>query len=220
MVVRNPSNLAASFCLPKKDQPAPRKKGGAPPLPPVPSPRATPWDPRAARSFAFAHAACTRPGWGGGPGTRTAAVQQELHSERQPAPAAVHRKKTDSPVPQTRVRGPSHGPFCRTVLGSRSVPRSELCHALHTARTRPPETRTAPAPPRPLVRSARAAPARELTPKARTGRFRGTSVTPTTSSLLLFTRLCVSGDDDGGHHELLYPCPSTFHQLHRPVNVR
>ena len=27
VVVRNPSNLAASFCLPKKDQPAPRKKG-------------------------------------------------------------------------------------------------------------------------------------------------------------------------------------------------
>ena len=41
------------------------QKKGVPPLPPVPSPRATPWDPRAARSFAFAHAACTRPGWWG-----------------------------------------------------------------------------------------------------------------------------------------------------------
>ena len=82
--------------------------------------------------------------------------------------------KTHSPVPQTRVRGPSHGPFCRTALGRRSVPRSELRHALHTARARPPQTRTAPAPPRPLVRSVRAAPTRELTPKLRTDRFRGT----------------------------------------------
>ena len=51
-------------------------------------------------------------------------------------------QKTHSPGPHTRVRGPSHGPFCRTALGRRSVPRSELRHALHTARTRPPETRT------------------------------------------------------------------------------
>ena len=38
----------------------------------------------------------------GGTGTRVAAVQQELHTERQPAPAAVHRKNPARRFPRRR----------------------------------------------------------------------------------------------------------------------
>ena len=61
--------VSVPLSSPGRQDAAPRRctfaSGPPPPLPPVPSTRATPWDPRAARSFAFAHAACTRPGWGG-----------------------------------------------------------------------------------------------------------------------------------------------------------
>ena len=53
-------------------------------------------------------------GGGGGPGTRTAAVQQELHSERQPAPAAVHRKN-----PLAGSPGPCARPLARPFLPHR-----------------------------------------------------------------------------------------------------
>ena len=128
------------------------------------------WDPRAARSFAFAHARVR-----GGTGTRTAAVQQELHTERQPAPAAVHRKNPTRRFPQTPCATPrSHDPFCRTALGRRSVhsQRAAPCTPHRSYKTSR-DTRTAPAPPRPPVQNARAAPTRELTPNLHTGRFRG-----------------------------------------------
>ena len=87
---------------------------------PHPSARATPWDSRAARSFASAHAACTRPRGNGD--SRCAAVQQELHSERQPAPAAVHRKTPLAGSPRrSDPCDPLARPFCRTALGRRSV---------------------------------------------------------------------------------------------------
>ena len=112
----------------------------------------------------------------GGTGARVAAVQQELHTERQPAPAAVHRKNPARRFPPS-VRpvcdALSHGPFAAPPSGAAASTRSELRHALHTARARPPGTRTAPAPPRPPVQNARAAPTRELTPNLHTGRFRG-----------------------------------------------
>ena len=71
----------------------------------------------------------------------------QQHSERQPAPAAVHHKnRTRSPVPVGRS-------LCRRTafatarpLGSRSSIHCELHCALHTARKRPPEAHTAPAP--------------------------------------------------------------------------
>ena len=171
--------VSVPLSSPGRQDAAPRRctfaSGPPPPLPPVPSPRATPWDPRAARSFAFAHAACTRPGWGGtGDSHRSSAAGAAQRAPTSSSCSAPQKPTRRFPPPQTRVRGPSHGPFCRTPLGCRSVPRSELRHALHTARARPPQTRTAPAPPRPLVRSVRAAPTRELTPKLRTDRFRGT----------------------------------------------
>ena len=70
-----------------------------------------------------------------------------------------------SPRPVCDAR--SHDPFAAPVSGAAASTRSELRHALHTARARPPGTRTAPAPPRALL------PKRELTRNLRTGRFRG-----------------------------------------------
>ena len=112
----------------------------------------------------------------GGTGVRTAAVQQELHTERQPAPAAVHRKNpTRRSPPDTRVRRPARTTlFCRTALGRRRVhsQRAAPCTPHRSYKTSR-DTRTAPAPPRPPVQNARAAPTRELTPNLHTGRFRG-----------------------------------------------
>ena len=70
-------------------------------------------------------------------GTRVAAVQQELHTERQPAPAAVHRKNPTRRFPQTRVRRPLARPFCRAGLGRRSVhpQRAAPCTAHRSCKT-------------------------------------------------------------------------------------
>ena len=122
------------------------------------------WDPRAARSFASAHAAS------GGTGTRAAAVQQELHSERQPAPAAAHRENPLAGFP----RRPDPCALARPFLPHRprapQRPHSELHRALHTPLVQDLHRHTAPAPPRPPVQNARAAPTRELTPNLHTGR--------------------------------------------------
>ena len=120
------------------------------------------WDPRAARSFAFAHAASE--------GELGFALQQ---CSRSCTPSANQLQlqctaKTPlagSPRPVCDAR--SHDPFAAPVSGAAASTRSELRHALHTARARPPGTRTAPAPPRALL------PKRELTRNLRTGRFRG-----------------------------------------------
>ena len=82
----------------------------------------------------------------GGTGARTAAVQQELHTERQPAPAAVHRKNPTRRFPQTRVRRPLARPFCRAGLGRRSVhpQRAAPCTAHRSCKTSR-DTCTAPA---------------------------------------------------------------------------
>ena len=119
---------------------------------PHPSARATPWDSRAARSFASAHAACTRPRGNGD--SRCAAVQQELHSERQPAPAAVHRKTPLAGSPRrSDPCDPLARPFCRTALGRRSVhpQRAAPCTVHCTPLVQDLHRHTAPAPPRPLA---------------------------------------------------------------------
>ena len=165
--------VSVPLSFPGRQDAAPRRctfaSGPPPPLPPVPSTRATPWDPRAARSFAFAHAACTRPG-----GDRGLAPQQCSRSCTASANQLQLQctAKTQSPVPPRPVcEAPRTALFAAPSSGAAASP--QRAAALHTARTRPPQTRTAPAPPRPLVRSVRAAPTRELTPKLRTGRFRG-----------------------------------------------
>ena len=144
---------------------APFASGPPPPLPPAPQ-RPCPFGIRALLARLHPHTPRPR-----GTGTRVAAVQQELHTERQPAPAAVHRKNPTRRFPQTRVRRPLARPFCRAGLGRRSVhpQRAAPCTAHRSCKTSRDTHRTcAAAPP---VQNARAAPTRELTPKLRTGRF-------------------------------------------------
>ena len=107
---------------------------------PHPSARATPWDPRAARSFAFAHAASE--------GELGLALQQCSRSCTASANQLQQQctAKLRSPVPVGQTLVPSHG-LCRAGLGrrwSRRSTYSELRHALHTARTRPPDIHTRP----------------------------------------------------------------------------
>ena len=93
------------------------------------------WDPRAARSFAFAHAASE--------GERGLASQQ---CSRSCTPSANQLQlqctaKTPlagSPRPVCDAR--SHDPFAAPASGAAASTRSELRHALHTARARPPGT--------------------------------------------------------------------------------
>lgn len=106
--------VSVPLSSPGRQDAAPRRctfaSGPPPPLPPVPSTRATPWDPRAARSFAFAHAACTRPGWGG-----------TGDSHRSSAAGAAQRAPTSSScsAPQKPTRRFPPRPVCeapRTAL--------------------------------------------------------------------------------------------------------
>ena len=103
-------------------------------VPVAPSARA-PWV-RAAPSRCI-HARRAR-AWGPG-ATRTAAAQQELHSERQPAPTAVHHKnRTRSPVPVGR---PSLCPRTNFAAPASARPSGAAASSppQHTAHTRPPE---------------------------------------------------------------------------------
>ena len=103
-------------------------------------------------------------------GTRTALRP----AARCPRRGSTSQKETYSPVPVGVPLCPLARPFCRTALGSRGVhpQRAAPCTAHRSYKTSR-DTHTAPAPPRPSVQNARAAPTRELTPKLRTGRFRG-----------------------------------------------
>ena len=109
---------------------------------------------------------------GGGDSHRSSAAGAAQRAPTSSSCSAPQKPTRRFPPPDPCAR-PLARPFLPHPPRVPQRPRSELRHALHTARTRPPETRTAPAPPRPLVRSARAAPARELPPKLRTGRSRG-----------------------------------------------
>ena len=75
-------------------------------------------------------------GVGGGPGTRTAAVQQELHSERQPAPAAVHRENPLAGPPDPCAR-PLARPFLphRPRAPQRPPQRAAPCTAHRSYKT-------------------------------------------------------------------------------------
>jgi hypothetical protein len=110
---------------------APFASGPPPPLPPAPQ-RPCPFGIRALLARLHPHTPRPR-----GTGTRVAAVQQELHTERQPAPAAVHRKNPTRRFPQTRVRRPLAQPFCRAGLGRRSVhpQRAAPCTAHRSCKT-------------------------------------------------------------------------------------
>ena len=116
------SSLAVYFCgrRPRRRGPtntrrAPRRcgctfaSGPPPPLLPVPSARATPWGPRAARSFASAHAAHASEGTG----TRAAAAQQELHIAHQLQQQRAAKPTRRSPVGKTLVP-PRTAISCRT----------------------------------------------------------------------------------------------------------
>ena len=102
--------VSVPLSSPGRQDAAPRRctfaSGPPPPLPPVPSTRATPWDPRAARSFAFAHAACTRPGWWG-----------TGDSHRSSAAGAAQRAPTSSScsAPQKNPLAGSPGPCARPL---------------------------------------------------------------------------------------------------------
>ena len=67
----------------------------------------------------------------------------------------------------------SHGPLLPRLPREPRRPPTASCamHCTPLVQDLQRHTHTAPAPPRPLVRNARAAPTRELTPKLRTGRF-------------------------------------------------
>ena len=77
--------------------------------------------------------------WGPG-ATRTAAAQQELHSERQAAPAAVrHKNRTRSPVPVGRPSLCPRTDFAAPASARSSGAAASSSPPQHTARTRPPE---------------------------------------------------------------------------------
>ena len=85
-----------------------------------------------------------------GTGARAAAAQQELHCERQPAPAAAHHKRTRTTAPRPAFHVPSHG-LCRAGLGPREPQRLPPQRAVpctaHRSQCTPPRS-SYPPPPR------------------------------------------------------------------------
>ena len=97
------------------------------------------WDPRTARSFAFAHAASE--------GDRGLASQQRSRSCTASANQLQLQCTAKTPLagspPDPCATPRSHGPCVAPPSGAAASPRSELRPALHTARARPPrDTRT------------------------------------------------------------------------------
>ena len=114
---------------------------------------------------------------GGGPGTRTAAVQQELHSERQPAPAAVHRENPLAGPPDPCAR-PLARPFLphRPREPQRPPQRAVPCTAHRSYKTSRDTHRTCAAAP---TRPQRTRCSREgIDAQAAHGQVSGDTVTP------------------------------------------
>ena len=132
--------VSVPLSSPGRQDAAPRRctfaSGPPPPLPPVPTAPVPPLGIRAllARLLSRTPRARVR-GWGR-PGTRTAAVQQELHSERQPAPAAVHRENPLAGPPDPCAR-PLARPFLphRPRAPQRPPQRAAPCTAHRSYKT-------------------------------------------------------------------------------------
>ena len=105
-----------------------------PPLPPVPSTRATPWDPRAARSFAFAHAACTRPR-GTGDSHRSSAAGAAQRAPTSSSCSAPQKPRTRRFPPDPCATPARTAFFAALPSGAAASTHSELRRAVHTART-------------------------------------------------------------------------------------
>ena len=88
-----------------------------------------------------------------GTGARAAAAQQELHCERQPAPAAAHHKRTRTTAPRPAFHVPSHG-LCRAGLGPREPQRPPPQRAVpctaHRSQCTPPRSSYPPHPEWPI----------------------------------------------------------------------